>query len=145
MKRSLDEELPREISVPARADSIPRLLEFVLDHARDMAFDEKRIEHVGLALDETLDNIMRFSCPTGREEITITCEAHEMGSLVVNIIDTGVPFNMLALSAFPEIAGPSSTPQEIPSTRTMKKVIKDIEYRRDGDKGTNILVWVVSK
>ena len=68
-----------------------------------------------------------------------------MGALLVNIVDTGVPFNMLVLSAFPEIAGDCPTPQEMPSTGIMKKVVKDIEYRRDGDNRTNILAWVVSK
>jgi len=144
MRKPLDEKIPDEITAPAHQDSIPRLLDFVSAHARDMAFDGKRIEQIGLALKETLDNIVRFSCPTGREEIRITCGAHEMGALLVNIIDTGVPFNMLVLSAFPEIAG-DSTPQEVPPTGMMKKVVKDIEYRRDGDNRTNILAWVVSK
>jgi len=145
MRKSLDAEIPDEITVPARPDAILRLLDFVSAHAREMAFDEKRIEHIGLALREALDNIVRFSCPTGQEEIKITCGAHEMGALLVNIVDTGVPFNMLVLSAFPEIVGDCPTPHEIPSTRMMKKVVKDIEYRRDGDSRTNILAWVVSK
>lgn len=145
MKIPLDEKIPEEITAPAQQDSIPRLLDFVCAHAHDMAFDGKRIEQIGLALKETLDNIVRFSCPTGREEIRITCRAHEMGALLVNIVDTGVPFNMLVLSAFPEIAGDCPTPQEMPSTGIMKKVVKDIEYRRDGDNRTNILAWVVSK
>lgn len=143
MKKSLDEENFREISAPANPESVPRLREFVSGHARDMGFSEERIAQVGLALEEALTNILRFACSTGNEEIRIDCDAHEMGALTVRIADTGSPFNMLVLSAFPEIAGDS--PQEIPSTRVMKKVVKDIEYRRDGDTRTNILAWVVWK
>ncbi len=145
MRQSLDAKEADEISVPARLDSIPLLLDFVSTHAREMAFDDKRIEQIGLAMKEALDNIVRFSCPTGNEEIKISCDAHEMGALLVNIADTGVPFNMLVLSAFPEIAGDSLAPSEIPSTKIMKKVVKDIEYRRDGDKRTNILALVIFK
>jgi anti-sigma regulatory factor (Ser/Thr protein kinase) len=143
MRRSLDAEVPTEITMPARPDAIPGLLDFVSTQARDMAFDEKRVGQIGLALKEALDNILRFACPTGDEEIRISCDAHEMGALLVNIKDTGVPFNMLVLSAFPEIVGDSAASQEIPSTKIMKKFVKDIEYRRDGDNKTNILAWVV--
>ena len=68
-----------------------------------------------------------------------------MGALVVNIVDSGVPFNMLVVSTFPEVAGGSPDPADLPSTKIMKKVVKDIEYRRDGDNRKNILAWVVSK
>jgi anti-sigma regulatory factor (Ser/Thr protein kinase) len=144
VKRPLNEDVSSSMAVPAHAESIPGLIDFVASYAREMVFEEKRIEQIRLALKEALENIVRFACPTGSEEIKITCDAHEMGALLVNIADTGVPFNMLALSSFPEIAGDSPT-EEIPSTRMMKKVVKDIEYRRDGDGRRNILAWAVLK
>jgi anti-sigma regulatory factor (Ser/Thr protein kinase) len=143
MRRPFDEEFPEEITLPAQADSVPKLIDFAASHAREMAFDEKRIEQIGLALREALDNILRFSCSTGSEEIRISCEGNEMGSLLVTVVDTGAPFNMLVLSAFPEIAGVEAGSPEIPSTKTMKKYARDIEYRRDGDHKTNILVLTV--
>ena len=80
-------------------------MEFVSAYAREMAFGEERIGEIRLALEETLGNIIRFACPIGAEEIRITAEAHEMGAIVLNISDTGMPFNMLAMSAFPEMTG----------------------------------------
>jgi anti-sigma regulatory factor (Ser/Thr protein kinase) len=110
-----------------------------------MGFEDKRIEQISLALKECLGNILRFSCTIGDEQIRIHCDAHDMGSLLVNIVDTGAPFNMLVLSAFPEIAGDASAAREMPSTKMMKKAVKDIEYRRDGEHRSNILAWVVWK
>jgi hypothetical protein len=63
-------------------------------------------------------------------------------AIVITIVDSGVPFNMLVMSTFPEAF---DDPGEIPSTKKMKKAIKDVEYRRDGDEKKNILSWVVSK
>ena len=102
MKKPFDAETHHKITLPARADSIPRLINFVSSYAQDMAFKDKRIGEVALALEEALGNIIRFACPSGNEEITITCDAHEMGALVVDIVDSGAPFNMLVLSTFPE-------------------------------------------
>jgi anti-sigma regulatory factor (Ser/Thr protein kinase) len=145
MKEPLDREIRHEVTVAAQLESIPHLVDFVSSYAREMAFDGKRIEEIRLALEEALGNIIRFACPTGDERIRLCCDAHEMGALVVDIVDSGVPFNMLAVSTFPEVAGDSEDPALLPSTKTMKKVVKNIEYRRDGDNKTNILAWIVSK
>jgi serine/threonine-protein kinase RsbW len=145
MKNAFDEEMRHEVTVAARPESIPHLVDFVSSHARDMAFNDTRIEQISGALEEALGNIIRFACPQGDEEIKVTCDAHEMGALVVNIVDSGVPFNMLAVSTFPEIAGDSPDAASLPSTKTMKRIVKDIEYRRDGENRRNILAWVVSK
>jgi anti-sigma regulatory factor (Ser/Thr protein kinase) len=145
MRKPLDEKISREIAMPARPESVSPLRDFVCSHLRDMAFEEKRVEQVSLALAEAIDNILRFACSKGNEEIKIVCDPHEMGALLVNIIDTGEPFNMLVLSTFPEVAAESSKGEAIPSTKVMKRAIRDVEYRRDGASRTNILAWVVSK
>lgn len=130
-----------EITVRAAGESIPRLVEFVSAYAREMAFTEERVGRIASALEEALGNIVRFACPSGAEEITVTCRAHETGAIVVNIIDTGEPFNMLLVSTFPEVAGMEG---ETPSTKVMKRHIRDVEYRRDGANRRNILAWVVA-
>ena len=63
--------------------------------------------------------------------------------ILLNITDTGIPFNMLAMSAFPEMTEVDEG--QMPSTGKMKKAIKDVEYRRDGAERKNILAWVISK
>jgi anti-sigma regulatory factor (Ser/Thr protein kinase) len=141
MKKPLNEQMPTEIKLSARQENIPDLIDFVVSHALDMTFEEKRVGEIRLALEEALGNIVRFACPTGNEEISISCTAHEMGALLADIVDTGEPFNMLVVSTFPETAGDfSGSP---PSTKAMKRYIKNIEYRRDGANKSNILAWVI--
>jgi anti-sigma regulatory factor (Ser/Thr protein kinase) len=143
MKKALDAAMSEEITAPARDDSVPQLVEFVSAYAREMAFGETRIGEIRLALEEALGNIIRFACPIGSEEIGITAEAHEMGAIVLNISDTGIPFNMLAMSTFPEMVDAAAG--QTPSTSRMKRTIKDVEYRRDGAERKNILAWVISR
>ena len=91
MREDPGKEMHEEITVRAAGESIPRLVEFVSAYAREMAFTEERVGRIASALEEALGNIVRFACPSGAEEITVTCRAHETGAIVVNIIDTGEP------------------------------------------------------
>jgi anti-sigma regulatory factor (Ser/Thr protein kinase) len=142
VKKSLEEQIPMEITMAAREDTIPALIEFVCDQAREMMFRDERIAQIRSALEEALGNIVRFACVTGSETITITAAVHDTGALLLDIVDTGVPFNMLVMSAFPETTDFAEA-ASLPSTKTMKKAIRNIEYRRDGDLKRNILAWVV--
>ena len=142
MREGLSKDIHEEITVRAARRSVRRVVEFVSTYARGMAFTEERIGRIEAALEEALGNIIRFACPDGTEKITVTCRPHEMGAILLNIIDTGKPFNMLLESTFPEIAQDDG---ERPSTKVMKRAIKDVEYRRDGAEKRNILAWVVSK
>jgi serine/threonine-protein kinase RsbW len=143
MKKSLDEKVPAEITVPATSEGIQTIIDFVSSHALEMVFEQKRVDQISQALQEALGNIVRFACPEGTEQIKVTCSAHEMGALLVDIVDSGVPFNMLVVSTFPETADDYADPASIPSTKLMKRFIKNIEYRRDGENKANILAWVV--
>jgi len=137
-------ELTGRITRPARADAIPALKDFVVAHAREFGYEERRVLEIGAALVETVDNILRFACADGTRGISVECAEHEMGMLVINIRDTGIPFNMLVASSFPSTADFVEPGQRL-STVKMKKAFKNIEYRRDGEQGVNILDCVVPK
>ncbi|MCX5815561.1 MAG: ATP-binding protein [Proteobacteria bacterium] len=140
MKRSDNENASDEITKPARSDVIPALVEFVSNHAWEAGFDDEKIRQINLAVEEALGNIVRFACCEGKSEITISCNVHESGAIIINIIDTGAPFNMLIASSFPE-AGDFAKPGQIPSTKMMKKGIGNIEYRRAASR--NMLIFTV--
>jgi anti-sigma regulatory factor (Ser/Thr protein kinase) len=142
MERTPDHEpATAEITRPALPGSIVALVEFVVIHAREAAFDDEKIAGIGEATEEALLNIIRCACPKGTEEIRISCTFHDSGSLIVNIVDTGVPFNMLLAGTFSETED-FFEPGKEPSTKIMKKVIKNIEYRRGN--AINTLVFTIS-
>jgi anti-sigma regulatory factor (Ser/Thr protein kinase) len=141
MRKGAEENIPNEMTQPALADAIPTLVGFVATHAWEAGFGEKRIQEIGDAVEQALQNIVRFACPNGAGEISISCSVHDSGSFLINIVDTGAPFNMLLVDTFPETMD-FFKPGETPSTKIMKKAIKDIEYRRGSDRNT--LVFTVS-
>jgi anti-sigma regulatory factor (Ser/Thr protein kinase) len=141
MRKETAEDVPNEMTQPALADAIPILVGFVSTHAWEAGFEEQRIQEIGGAVEEALRNIIRFACPNGSGDIRISCTVHDSGAFLINIVDTGAPFNMLLVDTFPE-AEDFFKPGEAPSTRVMKKAIKNIEYRRGSDRNT--LVFTVS-
>jgi anti-sigma regulatory factor (Ser/Thr protein kinase) len=144
MSEDSSARLAGQIKRPARADAIPVLKEFVVAHAREVGYEERKVLEIGAALVETVDNILRFACADDTREISVECTEHEMGMLIIDIRDTGSPFNMLVATSFPSTAD-FVEPGERLSTVRMKKAFKNIEYRRDGEQGVNILLCVVPK
>jgi anti-sigma regulatory factor (Ser/Thr protein kinase) len=140
MERKRNNELPSEMTQPAGAETIPGLVEFVSAHIWEMGFDEEKIRDIGLAAEEALRNIIRFACPDGAGEITISTSSHSGGAIIVTITDTGKPFNMLLAGTFPETEDFAEA-GSMPSTKAMKKAVKNIEYRRDATK--NILIFTI--
>ncbi len=144
MNGNFKAELAGKVTRPARPDAIPVLKEFVEAHAREIGYDERKVLEMGAALEEAVDNILRFACADGSRTISVECTEHDMGMLIMEIRDTGIPFNMLVASSFPSTAD-FVEPGERLSTVKTKKVFKNVEYRRDGDLGVNILLCVVPK
>lgn len=140
-RNAQDTRPPDEITQPAEEDAIPALVEFTATQAWEAGFDDERVRGIGVAVEEALRNILKFACPDGKGEIRISCLVHDSGSLIIHIVDTGVPFNMLLASTFPEIDDPEGS-RPVPSTKFMKKAIKNIEYIRGTDK--NMLIFTVS-
>jgi anti-sigma regulatory factor (Ser/Thr protein kinase) len=141
MKSSVNAEIPDEIVQPARVEAVSVLVEFVSAHARERTFEDERIRGIGLAVEEAVNNIIRYACCGQEGEISISCSTHDSGALCINIADTGAPFNMLLASTFPEVQDLVDG-GAIPPTGMMKKYIKNIEYIRGRNRNT--LIFLVS-
>lgn len=136
MERKLEDEAqPDEIVKPANTDSITALIDFVSVRVQEAGFEDDKIKGIGLAVEEALQNIINFSCPDGKGEIRITFNIHDSGTLLIEIVDSGIPFNMLLAGTFSELDD-FFEPGKAPSNKIMKKAIKNIEYRRGTDRNT---------
>jgi anti-sigma regulatory factor (Ser/Thr protein kinase) len=140
MKKNIDEKEPDKIVRPAMPDSIPSLAEFVSTQVFETGMEDEKVRAIGLAIQEVLQNIIEFACPDGKGEITISCESVDSGATLIHIWDTGKPFNMLLAGTFPEVEEISKH-EKIPSTKMLKKAVKNIEYIRGTNK--NILILTI--
>jgi anti-sigma regulatory factor (Ser/Thr protein kinase) len=105
-----------------------------------VGLEDEEIRKIGLAIQEVAQNIIEFACTEGKGEITISCETVDSGATLIHIWDTGKPFNMLLAGIFPEVEAISKH-EKIPSTRILKKAVKNIEYIRGTNK--NILILTI--
>lgn len=140
-KEDIREPVTEEITRPATTDAIPELVEFASRHVWEAGYSDEFITNIRLGVEEALHNITQYACCDPAGTIQITCVTHDSGALIMNIADTGIPFNMLLAGTFPEVQDFMKPGQE-PSTKKLKKAVKNIEYRRAADK--NILILTIS-
>ena len=145
MKRRDGGESLDEITLPARKESIEELVEFTKTQAWEGGFSDEKIDEIGRAVAEAVENILNFSCANVSGEVTIKCEYHDAPALLVDIIDSGEKFNMLLAGAFPETQDFLDQYGRPPSLKALKKAVKNIEYRRDPRNQKNILALVIPK
>ena len=120
-----------EMTDAAGTATIPRFLEFVSGHARSVGYGEGRIKEIESALSEALANVAEFGCGKEGGNVTILCGDDNGRRFVVDIADSGKPFNML-LEADPFLSG-GDPMEKRPSVRWIKK-IGDVEYKRFEDR-----------
>lgn len=129
-----------EVSRAGQAASVPSLAEFVAGKAKEQGFSEKRLGQIGDALHEALTNIISHAMAGKTGDIHITCSLDRADRLVIAIVDEGRPFNML-LADDPFI-NPNGEDMRNVSTRTMKRMMDTIEYKRVDNK--NVLTLTAS-
>ena len=100
-----------------------RYLKSLWRPTREIGYEERRVLEMGAGLEEAVDNILRFACADGSRTISVECTEHEMGMLIIEIRDTGTPFNMLVASSFPSTADFVEPGQQLSTVKT-KKVFK---------------------
>jgi len=87
------------ITLPARIDSLPRGLALVVECATAAGFPPQRVIEIELAVEEALANICLYAYPDRRGEVEVRCLQDEMRYFSIELIDSGIPFNMLARPA----------------------------------------------
>jgi anti-sigma regulatory factor (Ser/Thr protein kinase) len=90
------------ITLPARMDSLPRGLALVVECATAAGFPPQRVIEIELAVEEALANICLYAYPTSGGDVEVRCTQDEARHFAVELIDSGIPFDMLARPA-PEV------------------------------------------
>jgi serine/threonine-protein kinase RsbW len=90
--------IPATITLPAKLDSLYDSMSFVSSCARDLGFSNERISEIELAMEEVLVNIFKYAykdCSLDGD-IEITCTLADAQSFVIEIADSGVPFDIFS-------------------------------------------------
>ncbi len=119
------------IILPATMENLARLLAFVETCTREAGLDPARQQHVAIAAEEAIVNVIHYAYPEGVGDVEMECARRDKAVVLV-IRDWGVPFN------------PLKTPEPDTSLSLeerkiggmgillIKKMIPDLRYERKG-------------
>lgn len=125
---------------PASIEYLKELIEFVSVYAKNKGFSAKRIKDIELVAEESLVNIISYAYPGGVGEVEVICRTEDDSRLIIEILDEGIPFDILSLPS-PDLTGDISDRQVGGvGVVLIRKMVDDASYLRAG--GKNILRFV---
>jgi len=132
-----------KIRLPAKIENLKRLIQFVLDCAKSQGFAKKRIQEIELATEEALVNIFIYAYPKHTGEVELRCKMDDDTRFVLEILDTGIPFNIHSISE-PDLTENISE-RKIGGLGILliRNMVDEVQYRRDGE--SNILTLIIHK
>jgi anti-sigma regulatory factor (Ser/Thr protein kinase) len=131
----------KKIKLPARIESLGKLMEFVSRFAEAAGFSPEKIQKIDLAMEEALVNIFRYAYEENRGgEVEVRCRMENGNALIIDILDCGVPFD-IRTAPVPDIrSGISERKVGGLGILLIKKVVDEVRYRQEGK--CNILTFV---
>ncbi len=134
--------MPTKI-VPARAESLDEVIEFISAQTEEGGFAPKRTFEIQLAVEEAFVNISNYAYPDQDGDVEIACETDSNGALAITMTDSGMAFDLLSASA-PSLDEDVSE-REIGGLGIflIKKVMDQVTYQRVD--GKNVLILIAGK
>lgn len=131
------------MTVPAQLESVVCCAQFVAACATEADFSPSRVREIELVMEEVLVNICRHAYGEGSGEVQVNCAQDNARRLLLEVIDTGRPFNIMEMAP-PDLQ--SEIEQRlvgglgIPLIRALANTVT---YRREGDR--NVLCLTLTK
>jgi anti-sigma regulatory factor (Ser/Thr protein kinase) len=123
-------------------ENLGRLMQFVTAFAEEQGFQQKKIQAIELATEEALVNIFNYAYPDGEAgEVELRCKMDNDHHLVMEISDTGLPFDPESLSEPDLDATISGRAIGGLGVFFIRKMVDEMKYRREGEK--NILTLII--
>jgi len=124
----------QNIVVPAHLKSLQKSVAFVSSFTRELGFDPRRLSEIELCVEEVLVNIFNYAYPGEPGEVEISCRSGPEGTLTIEIVDSGIPFNILS-SDDPDISL-NIDERHVGGLGIyfVKQLMDRVEYRREDNK-----------
>ncbi|MCX5812515.1 MAG: ATP-binding protein [Proteobacteria bacterium] len=131
------------IKLPAKLENLDRLIEFVSVSANEQGIEQKRIIEIEISTEEALVNIFNYAYQDMDGDVSVVCKSDDNDKFMIEIEDSGIPFNVLSLKEPDTALDISERKIGGLGIFLMRKLMDDIQYRREEDR--NVLTIVVSK
>ena len=130
------------LSMPAKLENLGRLIASVSDCAKAQGFQLEKISKIELAAEEALVNIFHYAYPERPGDVELVCQV-DGGCFIIEIIDSGIPFDVTAMPDPDVTAGIQERDPGGLGVFFIKKVMDEVRYRRET--GRNILSLIIQK
>jgi len=133
------------IKVRAKIENLGKCIELVSSCAKKQGFENKIINRIELSTEEAIVNIFHYSYRDCNGDVEISCMLGDDGIFLIEITDSGIPFNILNVPE-PEFSADIDIPRHGIGglgILIIKSLTDDIRYRRED--GKNILTLAVTK
>ena len=129
-----------EISLPAKIENLEKVLQFVSAFAKKSGITTKRVRELELATEEAVFNIIKYAYPEDTGLVEVSCSVNDHDRVLVEIMDTGTPFNPLSRSK-PNLTDDISD-RKIGGLGIffIREMMDKVKYRHENDK--NILTLI---
>ncbi len=136
-------EIVARRNFPANLDSLSDCLEFISACALGKGFSPRRISEIQLAAEEALVNIFSYAYPKAAGDVEITCRFDSRQRLVIELVDSGIPFDVLSAPEPDLTAGVEERPIGGLGVHLIKVLMDEVSYTRQ--EGKNILTLIASR
>ena len=128
------------IKLPAILSNLGKWITPVSEFLKSDGLGQRNIAHIELALEEALVNVCRYAYQPGRGDIEVRCQILDDRRYQIEIIDSGVPFDVCTLPT-PELKA-CIAERKIGGlgVHFIRKMADKMTYRREGD--NNILTLI---
>ena len=121
------------IKFPAVLHALPQGLTFVADYAAAAGFVPAQVAAITLAVDEVLSNVCAYAYPEGGGEVEVRCTHNAGARLCIDIVDSGVPFDPLAVPSAALPTDPAECTTGGLGLLLLRHLVDEMTYRRDHD------------
>ena len=134
--------MPSTITLPGTMESLYELMGFVTSFAREKEFSKNRISEIELAMEEVLVNIIKYAyknCVLSGS-IKITCDFANAQGLVIEVVDSGIPFDIFSIPE-PDVSADIDE-RQIGGLGIffVKRLMDDVRYKREDNQNKLTLV-----
>lgn len=121
---------------PATIDNLQNILGNIVQFAREVGLNDKKVSELQIAAEEALVNIFHYAYPDAPGDIEIFCSENN-GDVTVDLVDSGIPFDSTKLEDPDTSLDISDRKIGGLGVHLMKHLTDSIQYRREA--GHNIL------
>ncbi len=132
------------ISLPAQLENLEQFTEVVSSCASSAGLEEKRITEIQLAVEEALVNVFNYAYGDKSGQVELTCITED-GDFIVEIIDSGLPFDPLSLGEPDVTEGIGERKIGGLGVLLIRKLMDDVRYRRVEDTNVFDLVTRITR